>query len=96
MKTVTFGTPDADLVLIQPVDERELAGMERKQTTILSFEWFSKITLFVRFTGPRGKGSHPINNPKIRKLSKKDFVIFIVISSQNNYGGFYKFVFRAA
>ena len=34
MKTVTFGTPDADLVLIQPVDERELAGMEREVNAI--------------------------------------------------------------
>ena len=34
MKTVTFGTPEADLVLIQPVDERELAGMEREVNAI--------------------------------------------------------------
>lgn len=34
MKTVTFGTPDADLVLIQPADERELAGMEREVNAI--------------------------------------------------------------
>ena len=34
MKTVIFGNPDADLVLIQPVDGRELAGMEREAAAI--------------------------------------------------------------
>ena len=34
MKSISFGNPNADLVLIQPVDERELDGMENEVNAI--------------------------------------------------------------
>ena len=34
MKSISFGNPEAELVLLQPVDERELGGMENEVNAI--------------------------------------------------------------
>ena len=36
MKTYEFGNPDSDIVLIQPVDDHDLEGIENEFTTIIS------------------------------------------------------------